>query len=172
MAVLRMDIAGNTALVRENPKLLIEKTYEDLRIIATKAVVSRLGRLWSWEGDGALGVFMLGNYSRTAIFSGIDILNEMFIYNKTNNPLNACINLRLSVHSGDLVYSEDDKICLKAETVRKAISLESKFALPNSLVISESLAISQDQALLNIFSPVKATASDKHRIYQVNQGTS
>ena len=169
MAVLRLDIAGNSILVKENPKQLIEKAYGDLRKIVTKAVVSRIGRLWTWEGDGALGVFMLGDYSRMAICTAMEILNEMFLYNKINNPLNSEIKLRLSVHSGHLVYSQSETECLKEDIVQKAIILESKAAIPNSLVISESLAVSQDQALLNIFSNTKAVSAEKYRIYQVNQ---
>ena len=169
MAIMRLDIAGNSILVKENPKNLIEKAYNDLRKIVTQAVVSRLGRLWIWEGDGALLAFMLSNYSRMAIFSGIEILNEMLFYNKLDNPLNSEIRLRLSVHSGNIVYSGSDVECLKADIVRKATTLESKAAVPNSLVISESLAVTQDQALLDIFSDQKAVSAEKYRIYQLNQ---
>jgi class 3 adenylate cyclase len=168
MAVLRLDIAGNSILVKENPRNLIEKAYGDLRAIVTKAVVSRLGRLWSWEGDGALGVFMLGNYSRVAIFAGIEILNEMFLYNKLQNPLNSEIKIRLSVHSGNLIYYQSETECLKHDTVKKAVSLESK-AAPNSVVISGSLAVTQDQAVLNIFSNEKITSGEKYRLYQLSQ---
>jgi hypothetical protein len=47
--------------------------------------------------------------------------------------------------------------------------LESKAAVPNSLVVSESLAMSQDQSLLNIFSDSKIVpnSTEKYRIYQV-----
>ena len=169
MAVIRLDIAGNSILVKENQKTLIDKAYGDLRKIVTKAVVSRLGRLWTWEGDGALGAFMLGDYSRMAIFAGMEILNEMFLYNKMGNPLKSEIKLRLSVHSGNMVYSNSEAECIKEDTVRKAIALESKAAAPNSLVISESLAVTRDQALLDIFSNTKAVSADKYRIYQINQ---
>ena len=172
MGVLRLDIVGNTALVKDNPKSLIDKTYGDLRKIVTNAVVSRLGRLWTWEGDGALAVFMLGNYSRMAIFAGMEILNEMFMFNKMDNPLNSAIKLRIAVHSGNLVYSESETQYIKADTVKKAIALESKAAVPNSLVVSESLAMSQDQSLLDIFSDSKIVPSstEKYRIYQINLG--
>jgi len=170
MAVIRLDIAGNSILVKENPKQLINKTYDDLRKIVDNAIVSRLGRLWTWEGDGALGVFMLGDYSRMAIFAAMEILNEMFIFNKKNNPLKSAVNLRIAVHSGNLVYTEKEALYKKADTIRKAMILESKAAVPNSVVISESLAMSQDQSLLNIFSNVKSASSDKYRVYQVFQG--
>jgi|TergutMp193P3_1026864.scaffolds.fasta_scaffold00352_4 class 3 adenylate cyclase len=172
MAVLRLDIAGNSVIVKSNPKPLVDSAFSDLRKIVTKAVVSRLGRLWTWEGDGALAVFMLGEYSRLAIFAGMEILSDMFVFNKTENPLNSAFKLRISVNSGHLTYTESQTQFLKADTVRTAVTLESKAAVPNSLVISESLALSQDQALLNIFSDPKvvSNSTDKYRIYQVAQG--
>jgi len=169
MAVLRLDIAGNSILVKENPKQKIDKAYGHLRKIVTRAVVSRLGRLWTWEGDGALAVFMLGDYSRMAIFAGVEILNEMYLFNKMDNPLNSGVNLRLSVHSGYITYSKNEAQCLKSETVQKAMILESKVAAPNTLVISESLAVTQDQNLLDIFSTVKVSSADKYRVYTISQ---
>jgi class 3 adenylate cyclase len=169
MAVLRLDIAGNSVLVRENSKNLIDKAYGDMSKIVTRAVVSRLGRLWTWEGDGALGVFMLGSYSRMAIFAGIEILNEMLLYNKMHNPLNSEIKIRLAVHSGDMAYSASETECLRADVVKRAVSLESKAAVPNSLVISGGLAVTQDQSLLNLFSREKVISGEKVRTYQVQQ---
>jgi class 3 adenylate cyclase len=168
MAVLRLDIVGNSFLVKENPEELVEKAYNDVRAIVTKAVTSRMGRLWSWEGDGALGVFMLNNYSRMAICAGMEILNELFLYNKINNPLKSEIKIRLAAHSGTLVYSESESECLKEDTVKKAVSLESQ-ALPNSLIISGPLAVTQNQALLNIFSNEKQVSHEKYLVYQVKQ---
>ena len=171
MAVMRLDIAGNSVLVRNNPKPLVDKAFGDIRKIVSRAVVSRLGRLWIWEGDGALAVFMLGDYSRLAIFTGMEILNEMFIFNKVNNPLDAKINLRISVHSGLIAYSENETKNSKSEVVQTAFSLEAKAAVPGSLVVSESLAMSQDQALLDIFGNIKnvPNSTDKYRMYQVTQ---
>jgi class 3 adenylate cyclase len=171
MAVMRLDIAGNSQLVKNNPKPQIDKAYSDLRMIVTRAVVSRLGRLWIWEGDGALAVFMLGDYSRTAIFAGMEILNEMFLYNKTDNPLDSKINLRIAVHSGSIIYTDNETKVSKTDTVQTTVTLESKAAAHNSLVVSESLARSQDQSLINIFSDIKnvPNSTDKYRMYQVKQ---
>ena len=169
MAVLRLDIAGNSILVKENKKQLIDKAYSDLRKIVTQAVISRLGRLWTWEGDGALGAFMLGDYGCMAICAGMEVLNEMFFYNMIGNPLNAEIKLRISVFSGNLVYSKSETENLRADIVKKAIAMESKAALPNSMVISEGLAATQDQVYMNIFSNIKATSTGKYRMYQVFQ---
>jgi len=169
MAVLRLDVAGNTVLVKDNPKQSIDKAYSDLREIVNNAVVSRLGRLWTWEGDGALGVFMLGDYGRSAIFAAMEILNEMYVYNKSDNPLSSPIKLRVAVHSGLLMYTESATQVLKSDIIRTAMTLESKAATPNSMVVSESIAMSQDQALLNVLSDPKVVpnSTEKYRLYQV-----
>jgi class 3 adenylate cyclase len=174
MAVLRLDIVGNSAIVKENPKTVIDKTFAEIRKIVNRAVVSRYGRLWTWEGDGALGVFILDDYSRFAIFAGMEILNEMFVFNKTENKLNSAIKLRIAVHSGEFAYSDNDAKILKTDVIKAAIKLESKAAVPNSLVISESLAMSQDQSLLDIFSSSKVVAgsTEKYRMYQTSMGKS
>jgi class 3 adenylate cyclase len=172
MAVLRLDIAGNSLLVKNNPKPLVDKAYNELREIVENAVISRLGRLWIWEGDGALAVFMLSGYSRMAIFAGIEILSKMFIYNKTVNKLKSSVNLRISVHTGNLAYSDNKTKISRADIVKTALKLESKAAVPNSLVISESLAMSQDQTLLDVFSNSKCipNSTNKFRVYQIIQG--
>jgi class 3 adenylate cyclase len=174
MAVLRLDIVGNSAIVKNNPRQQVDKTYTHLRKIVDNAVVSRLGRLWTWEGDGALAVFMLGDYSRMSIFAAMEILDAMFLFNKMDNPLDSEIKLRIAVHSGSFIYSSNDTKISKTDIIKKTIELESKAATPNSLVISESLAMSQDQALLDIFSSIKTVsgATDKYRAYHVVMGKS
>ena len=49
---LRLDIAGNTMLLREHPDDVIQETYADFRKIVEDAVDRRNDRIWSWEGDG------------------------------------------------------------------------------------------------------------------------
>ena len=111
----------------------------------------------------------MSDYSRMAIYAAMEILCEIFLFNKFDNPLDSDIKLRLAVHSGDIQFSNSEAECLKADIVRKAIFLESKIAPPNSLVISESLAVTQDQVLLDIFSDQKQTEAEKYRVYQVYQ---
>ncbi|MDR1390411.1 MAG: hypothetical protein LBJ31_10610 [Treponema sp.] len=172
MTVLRLDIAGNSILVKENPHDLITRAYSDLRAIVTRAAVSRLGRLWSWEGDGALAAFMAGRSAHMAVFAGIEIINELFLYNRLSNPLNSEIKLRVALHSGPVRYSESEAQCLKNETIKRAIALEGKAAVPNSMVISNVLAVSLDQQVVGIFSEEQNSPEGKYRMYQVKQEAS
>ncbi|MDR2049826.1 MAG: hypothetical protein LBP69_10265 [Treponema sp.] len=167
MTVLRLDVAGNSVLVKENPRSNIEKTYRDMRMIVTNAVVSRLGRLWSWEGDGALAVFMFGSKDKLAIFAGMEILHELFLYNRIGNSLSSPIKVRIGINAGPVLYSHNMTDCLKGETIKKAVEIESKTD-PNSLAISRNLFMSLGQSVLNVFSGEKNSGPVSFRQYQVN----
>jgi class 3 adenylate cyclase len=166
MTVLRIDIAGNSILVKNNPRTKIEKAYNDLRKIVNNAVISRFGRLWSWEGDGALAAFMFGSIEQNVIFAGMEILHELFFYNHLNNQLDSPINLWLGAHIGQIKYSENEIERLKNETVGQAVILE-EIAPHNGLCVSYKLYAPLGSETQNIFSSEKTGRSGKYRIYSM-----
>jgi len=166
MTVLRMDIAGNSVLVRNNPRNKIEKAYNDIRNIMNKAVTSRLGRLWSWEGDGALAVFLFGPMEKKAVYAGMELLHELFFYNQLRNPLSSPINMRLGVQIGPVRYSENTLERMKNDTIRQAIFLEG-LATNNSLCASYNLCLNMDQNTLDLFGNEKNLSGCKFRLYAV-----
>jgi class 3 adenylate cyclase len=168
MSVLRLDIAGNSALVKNNPQSKIQKAYGKLREIVSQAVISRYGRLWSWEGDGALAVFFPGSREKAAVFCGMDILHEVFFYNKLENPLSDPIRLRIGAHIGKLRYFDNSLERLKNETIRETDKLEESVP-SDSLGVSYNLFITMDQGFVNLLGPEKTKGSGKYRIYQVSQ---
>jgi class 3 adenylate cyclase len=167
MTALRLDIVGNSVLVKENPREKINKAYKDLRAIVERAVIKRLGRLWSWEGDGALGVFMLGSIEKMAVYAGMEILHELFFYNRLDNPLGSPIAVRIAVHIGVVLYSGNVVERLKSETIKQAVALESKAAAANSMAVSYNLFMSMDQSTMDLFTPEKIQAGIKFRLYSV-----
>jgi class 3 adenylate cyclase len=164
--LLRLDIVGNSELVRHNPQSQIKKAYNDIRGIVSHAVNSRIGRLWSWEGDGALAAFLFGPMEKMAVYAGMDILHEVFFYNRLRNPLDQPINLRLGAHIGQIRYSNSEMERLQNETVKEAIALES-LAKINSLCVSYNMYITMDQNILSLFSEEKPGRSSKYRLYTV-----
>ena len=164
MTVLRLDIADNSALVRNNPRPKIEKTYDDIRQIVSRIVTNRLGRLWSWEGDGALAVFLFGPIEKMAVYTGLEIIHELFFYNHLRNPLDSPVNVRLGAHIGQVRYSESEFERRKNDTVKQAMALES-MATSNALCVSYNLYITMDSNILNLFSGAKAGRGGKYRLY-------
>jgi class 3 adenylate cyclase len=166
MAVLRLDIAGNSQLVKSNPQSKVEKAYEDVRKIVSKSVIDRLGRLWSWEGDGALAVFLFGQIEQMAIYAGMEILHEMFFYNRLRNPLDRAINLRIGAHIGMVRYSQNESERQKNETVKQAAALEA-IAGNNALCVPYNLYFTMDANTLKLFTAEKTGRYGKYRLYSM-----
>ena len=169
MTMLRLDIAGNSALVKNNPRAKIEKAYNDIRGIINKAVVSRLGRLWAWEGDGAHAAFLLGPMEKMAVYAGMEILHEIFFYNRISNPLESPVNVRLGVQIGQVRYSDNKIERLKNETVKQATLLEA-LAPNNNLCVSFNLCMNMDKTTLDLFSEEKNRGGCKYRLYSAGLG--
>jgi hypothetical protein len=169
MTILRLDIVGNSSLVKQNSGDHIEKAYTDLRAIVSKSVISRLGRLWSWEGDGALAAFMFGKKEQAAVFCGMDILHELFFYNRLKNPLNKPIKVRIGVHVGMIRYHDNVIERLKNETIKQALTLEAE-ASADSMGLSHNLFISLEPSILDLFSPEKPYRGGRYRLYNVSLG--
>jgi class 3 adenylate cyclase len=166
MTLLRLDIVGNSTLVRNNPGTKIEKAYGDLRAIVNRTVTSRLGRLWTWEGDGALGAFLFGPQEKMAVFAGMEILHELFFYNRLRNPLDSPINVRIGVHVGQIRYSVHELERLKNDAVKQAVSLEG-MAERNSMGVSFNIYINMDRDTLNLFGPEQNGSGGKYRLYRM-----
>jgi len=166
MAVLRLDVVDNSTMVKSNPRPKIEKAFNDMRSIVERAVISRLGRLWSWEGDGALAVFLFGSIEKTAVYAGMEIIHELFFYNLLRNPLDRPINVRIGAHIGDLRYSNSELERMKNDTVKQTVVFES-LAANNSLCASSNLCVAMDQIILELFSGEKNARSCKYRLYTI-----
>ena len=168
MTLLRMDIAGNSELVKNNPRPKIEKAYNDIRGIVSRSVTSRIGRLWSWEGDGALAAFLFGSMEKMAVYAGMEILHELFFYNCLHNPLDRPINIRLGTSIGPVCYSNNEMERLKNETAKETTFLEEQ-AASNSLCVSYNLYVTMEQTILSLFSAEKTSNGRKYRLYTVGQ---
>jgi len=166
MTLLRLDMVGNSELVRNNPRPKIEQAYNDVRNIVNKAVNSRNGRLWSWEGDGALAAFLFGPIEKMAIFAGMEILHELFFYNKLRNPLDSPINVRIGAHIGQVRYSNREMERLKNDSIKQVMVYEA-LASSNTLSVSFNVYISMDPFTLKLFSAEKIARGCKYRLYAI-----
>lgn len=166
VALLRLDVVANSLLVKRNKADRVEKAYADLRSIVYKAVVGRFGRLWSWEGDGALAAFLFGQKERAALLAGMEILNELFFYNRFDNPLEEPLRVRIAAHAGPIRYGANTVELLKNETVKDALRLEATTP-PDSLLASTNLFLSIDRVIQDRFGPERQVDGGKVRHYSV-----
>ena len=151
LAFLQLDIAGSSKLVRKHPQKIIHAAYSDLRKIVEKSIYKRNGRIWAWEGDGGLAAFYLGNNNLHAALAGMEIINDLFVYNTLDTRLNNPLEVRIAVHSGFCRYSKQMETFSKNEVIREIIRFESKHTKPNSLTISHTVCLKLTSSLLEGF---------------------
>ncbi len=166
-ALLRLDIVGNSRLVRQYPEDVIQSTYADFRAMVQDAVGYRNGRIWSWEGDGGLVAFFFSNKNLYATFAGMDIVNRLYLYNMMQCRLDAPLGVRLAVHGGMFEYTDNEEDIKRIDVVKKVIDIESTYTPPNSLTVSNTVANHFCKSMLQQFSPVKGPGGTAYYNYSL-----
>lgn len=167
LALLRLDMVHNSELVRENQNSLVEVAYADLRAIVSRAVLPRMGRVWYWEGDGCLAAFVFGKKERSAVLAGMEMLHNLYFYNRLSNPLPMPIQIRLAVHGGPVKYFKDPVELKKNETLREITEVESKYGISDTLVATSNVFLSIDRVIQERFCAEQIRGSYKLRQYAI-----
>jgi class 3 adenylate cyclase len=138
-AVLKLDLVKNTQMVRQNDPEVVEKTFDLIRRDINEIVHLRLGRIWSWEGDGAICAYYYGTRNEQAVYSAMEILHRLFLFNHFSNKLDRPVQLRLAIRSGPIEFSLEEGKIKMAETVKETYRLEEDHTDPDSLTISQEV---------------------------------
>lgn len=156
ISFLRVDIVGNTELVRKYPSDVIRSTYADFKNIVTRISQKRNARIWNWEGDGGLAAFYFGsNIHQSAVLSGMEILHEVFLYNRLKSQLDETLNVRIAVHSGPCHFFVTPNELDRNETVITIKDLEQNNTDTDSLSISRTVFVMLDPLIARQFETIK-----------------
>ncbi|MFW5686322.1 MAG: hypothetical protein ACOC0O_06685 [Spirochaetota bacterium] len=166
MAFLAVDVVGNSALVREYGRSAMSELYAELRGMVADACERRNGRLWGWEGDGGIAAFTFEEQNQRATLSGIEIVNELFLYNLTDCPLDDGLHARVTVHNGPCEYSETGAE-LKTDTVKRVWEIDSRFGITDTLVVSDSVFPSLERPIAERLHPLGVACDREFYTYRV-----
>jgi class 3 adenylate cyclase len=150
LAFLVLDIVSNSEMVRTHDQEEMSRLYGDVRGLMQRIVEKREGRLWLWEGDGGLAAFYMGDINAAAVHSGMEILHELFLYNRLWSSLDELVAVRLSAHSGQVEY-RDTLESIEGPVLEKAQRMEAKVAAPDELAISEMVYDAMDPRIAKWF---------------------
>lgn len=168
-SLLRVDVVTNSRIVKERGESAARGAYEDLRAMLARCVERRSGRIWSWEGDGALAAFLFGHSTTSSVLAGMALLHELFIYNRAYNRIGESVRVRIAAHTGPIRYLDDVGEILKQETCREVTESESRWTPPDSLSISPAVAGTLDRVILDRFAPSPEPGS-RSLLYSIGQG--
>ncbi len=166
-AFLRLDIEGNSALVRNNPSHIVESAYKDLNKIVRGSVIKRNGRIWSWEGDGGLAAFHFDRKNHDAAISAMEIIHGVFMYNRLHNRLSSPLKVRIAIHTGPNKYTDDNNELKKCDTVKKVIEIEEQHTEVNTVTISDTTWISFDQILSSQMKKFNISSNKQYCKYEL-----
>jgi class 3 adenylate cyclase len=160
---LRADVVSNTALVRRHTAAQVSLVYADLRDLVQQIVEKRDGRIWNWEGDGGVVAFYFGAKNVMAALCGIEILLEVFLYNRLRNPLSESLSIRLAVHTGQAQFlSQTGQIT--SEALQRLETLEADQTEADSLTLSPVVYTNLGSKLSALFQA--AQADDHSTVYR------
>ncbi|MCX7680083.1 MAG: hypothetical protein N2316_12830, partial [Spirochaetes bacterium] len=151
LSFLRFDIVSNSELVRKYSTEVVNYTYSDFGEIVKQSIYKRNGRIWTWEGDGGLIAFYFSHRNQMAVLAGMEILHELFLYNKLYCRFEEPLQVRMAVHCGGCEYIDSEEEVKKLDVVRRTIEYESKYTSPNSLTISEIVYNTLDHVVADEF---------------------
>ena len=167
VTLLRLDIVGNSRLVRKYEKSPIEHAYNNIREIVREIVESRNGRIWRWDGDGGIAAFHFDNKIVDAVLSAMEILHRSFLFNHFSNRLPEHLQMRLAVDSGPLSYTSSEEDLMYSETVKKIITLEAKYTDPDSITIGEDSRTNLHRRIIDKFRLIQTETTRKLYSYRL-----
>lgn len=115
------DMVGYTALMQENEALALSRRSRHREVLEASHANFN-GKIVQYFGDGTLSVF---DSAVDAVRCGIEI--QLSLLEEPKVPL------RIGIHTGDIVYSQEDII---GDGVNIASRLES-FAIPGAILVSD-----------------------------------
>jgi len=122
-AIMFTDIVGYTALMQKDEKMAIE-TRKRHRKIFNRITGKYQGKILQYYGDGTLSIF---GSAIDAVECGIEMQKEF-----QKNPK---VPIRIGIHTGDVVFSEEEII---GDGVNVAARVES-LAISGGVCISEKV---------------------------------
>jgi class 3 adenylate cyclase len=149
-ALLRIDVAGNSDLVRRFGRAKVAEAFAALRDMVARFVERRDGRVWGWEGDGGLAAFYFIDRTIQATLCGMEIIHELFFYNLLARTLPVELQVRLCVHAGPCRFFPTPREAA-GDTIRRVELLESRYTRPGCLTVSPGVYTDLGSKLAPLF---------------------
>lgn len=150
-AVVSLDIAESSSLLRKYGLKKMERLYFNLWGFLRDKLAATDGRIWSWAGDGGILAFALKEGARRAVRFAIEIQTSIPVFNLTSStdwPTD--ISLRLGIDTGKVRFMADTGKIL-SDVINYAAHLEKKATPPGCISISRAVYNMLPRRLAQLF---------------------
>ena len=151
IAVMSVDIVGNSVIVRELGAKKAEKLSYALLGFLQRKLHDYDGRMWNWAGDGGLFAFAFQGCADRAIMCGVDIQRSLPLFSLSPlMPVERSMELRIGIDVGPVKFSSDTGRIV-SDVINYAAHLEKGGTEPGQVSISERVTDLCDGRLLRLF---------------------
>ncbi|MFN3604923.1 MAG: hypothetical protein ACK4UJ_09455 [Leptonema sp. (in: bacteria)] len=152
LAFISLDIIGSSELIKTNVRLDIESTLKNFKNFIKEHTEKHNGRIWKWEGDGGLLVFLEEMGVSNAVRCSLEILYSLPIFNLTKNFLRweNLIPIRLAIHFGRAIFFENISL-IESDDINITKAIEHSLGIPNSILITDTAYILSQPELRRFF---------------------
>ena len=152
IAVMSLDIVGNSKLVKKYGTKTMEKVYFRLRNFVEQKVLDYEGRIWNFAGDGGLIAFTSKEHISRSVLCALDIRAALSVFNiRPDLPIKDNITLRLALDTGKIKFSSDTGHIV-SDVINYAAHLEKSGTFPGEISISENVRKELPAKIANVFS--------------------
>ncbi len=150
-AVISLDIADSSSLVRRHGLRKMERLYFTLWSFLREKLAATDGRIWSWAGDGGIIAFALKDGARRAVRFAVEVQTAIPVFNLTcAADSRTDISLRLGVDAGRVKFNPDTGKIV-SDVINFAAHLEKKSTQPGCVSISHSVYNALPRRLAGLF---------------------
>jgi class 3 adenylate cyclase len=151
IAVMSIDIVGNSKLVKRHGIRTMESFYYQFWRFLKDKLELYDGRLWSWAGDGGICAFTFKDHVDRAVLFAVDLQNGMSVFNmRPGKPIKENIETRIGIDCGKVkFFSNTGRIV--SDTVNYAAHLEKRSTDPGKITITEKVYRTLDPSITSIF---------------------
>jgi class 3 adenylate cyclase len=151
IAVMSIDIVGNSALVKKYGMRKMETFYYQLWAFLKEKLARYDGRLWSWAGDGGICAFTFKSHVSRAVLFAVELQSSIPVFNmRPGKPVQEDIQIRIGIDCGKIRF-----FCSTGQIVSDAVNyaahLEKKSTEPGKIGISEKVFKQMDKSTCAVF---------------------
>jgi class 3 adenylate cyclase len=150
-AIISLDIANNSTLVRKHGLRKMERLYFTLWGFLRDKLAVTDGRIWSWAGDGGIIAFALKDSTRRAVRFAIEVQTSIPVFNLISAlDSHADVALRIGIDSGKVRFNGDTGKIV-SDVINYAAHLEKKSTEPGCISLSRAVYDTLPKRLATLF---------------------
>jgi class 3 adenylate cyclase len=151
-AFLKLDIVGHSAIYNCNRAPDIDRTLESFENFVEHEIKTFQGHILSWQGDGGLVGFVVGDKIANCGEAALSILYSLRHFNDNLNKTNDEVRVRIACHTGMAKYRSDHGR-IHSAAINFVCHLEARGTEQNAVSLSEPFYKQLPDKVRKRFSP-------------------